>query len=414
MNLTSIFKIFIALCFLPSLVTGQNQAFFKASDIQKHINYLASDKLEGRGTGTKGEKKAAEYIIKEFKKLKLEPRGTKKSFLQEFPFSAGGFHGNVTRTGKANNVLAYLPNGAKYTIVIGAHYDHLGFNEDGHSLDGEGKGKIHNGADDNASGVAGVIELAKYFALNKEKEPFNFLFICFSGEELGLLGSKYFTDNPTFPLDSVTAMINMDMVGRLKKDNPTLTVSGTGTAANWEPILKSFQSAALNIRMDSSGIGPSDHSSFYKKEIPALHFFSGTHADYHKPSDDADLINAQGEEAILFIIASLIEKLPAQQKLTFLPTKSSTTTSVSKFKVTLGIMPSYAESTIGLEVEAVIEGKPAQKAGLKSGDVIIQMGELTITGIQDYMEALSKFEKGSTTTVVVKRGKEELKLEVKF
>lgn len=414
MKSSIILHFLIGVCFFPLMVNAQNQAFFKASDIQNHINYLASDQLEGRGTGTKGEKKAAEYIIKEFKKLKLEPRGNKKSFLQEFAFSAGGFHGNVTRTGKANNVVAFLSNQAKFTIVIGAHYDHLGLNEDGHSLDGEGKGKIHNGADDNASGVAGVIELAKYFALNNEKEPFNFLFICFSGEELGLLGSKYFTDNPTFPLDSVTAMFNMDMVGRLKKVNPTLTVSGTGTSPNWESIIQSFQSGAMNIRLDSSGIGPSDHTSFYKKEIPSLHFFSGTHADYHKPSDDAQLINAQGEEVILMIIASIIEQLPSNKKLTFLPTRSSATTSVSKFKVTLGIMPSYAESTNGLEVEAVIEGKPAQKAGLKSGDIITLMGEMKVTGIQDYMEALSKFEKGNTVIVRVKRGNEELNMEVKF
>lgn len=414
MNYIKGYQLFIAICISPLFVIGQNQAFFKPTDIQNHIEYLASDKLEGRGTGTKGEKKAAEYIIKEFKKLKLEPKGTKKSFLQEFPFSAGGFHGNVTRTGKANNVIAYLSNDAQYTIVVGAHYDHLGLNEDGHSLDGDGKGKIHNGADDNASGVAGVIELAKYFATNGEKEAFNFLFICFSGEELGLLGSKYFTDNPTFPLENVTAMINMDMVGRLKKEKPTLTISGTGTAPNWEPILQQFQSGAMSIRFDSSGVGPSDHTSFYKKEIPALHFFSGTHADYHKPSDDAASINAQGEEVILTIIASLIERLPANQKLKFLPTKSSPTTSVSKFKVTLGIMPSYAESTNGLEVEAVIEGKPAQKAGLKSGDVITKMGEYKITGIQDYMEALSKFEKGNKTILTVTRGKEELKIEIQF
>lgn len=390
------------------------QAFFKVDDLKKHVSYLASDELEGRGTGTKGEIKAAKYIAKHFKQYNLTPKGTKKSYYQEFPFTAAGFDGNVTRKGTATNVIGYLNNNAAYTIVIGAHYDHLGMNEDGHSLDAEGKGKIHNGADDNASGVAGVIELARYFSTNNEREPFNFLFICFSGEELGLLGSKYFCEHPTLSLDSVTAMINMDMIGRLKTNEPVLTISGTGTSPVWESTLSKFNSNALRIRFDSSGIGPSDHTSFYKKNIPALHFFSGTHADYHKPSDDAHLLNYKGLEAILFLISELINQLPSNEKLIFLTTKTNSTTSVSKFKVTLGIMPSYAETGKGLEVEAVIDGKPAQKAGIKNGDVIIQIGENGVTGIQDYMNALSKFNKGDKTMIKVKRGVEELSLPVEF
>jgi hypothetical protein len=390
------------------------QAFFKVEDLKKHVTYLASDELEGRGTGTKGELKAAKYIAKNFKQFKLTPKGDKKSYFQKFPFSSTGFHGNVTRKGIATNVIGFLNNNAAFTIVIGAHYDHLGMNEDGHSLDAEGKGKIHNGADDNASGVAGVIELARYFSTNNVSEPFNFLFICFSAEELGLLGSKYFCEHPTLSLDSVTAMINMDMIGRLKKEDPVLTISGTGTSPVWESILSKFNSNALRIRFDSSGIGPSDHTSFYKKNIPALHFFSGTHADYHKPSDDAHLLNYNGQEAILFLISELINQLPSNEKLTFLTTKTNSTTSVSKFKVTLGIMPSYAETGKGLEVEAVIDGKPAQKAGVKNGDVIIQIGEYAVSGIQDYMDSLSKFNKGDKTSVKLKRGSEVITLSVEF
>ena len=388
------------------------QAWFHADSIQKHINYLASDNLEGRGTGTKGEELAAQYIIDQFYKYKLKPGAGESSWKQEFEFKAGT-HG-TGRAGKANNVIGFLDNEAPYTIVIGAHYDHLGKGEDGHSLDGHAEGKIHNGADDNASGTAGVIELARFFATNKEKEKFNFLFICFSGEELGLLGSEYFANHPSIKLETVTCMMNMDMVGRLKKDKPVLEVSGIGTAPEWKAMLSRFISQAMDIQMDSAGVGPSDHTSFYNKGIPVLHFFTGTHADYHKPSDDTDKINATGEEAVLLVIAGVIAQLPSDRKLEFLKTRNPSMNNTTSFKVTLGIMPSYAGGTEGLKVEAVLDNKPAMKAGMKDGDIIIKMGNQEIKDIQDYMKALGKFEKGQTAPVSVKRGDEILILDVTF
>ena len=389
------------------------QDWFSAEKVTQHISILAADSLGGRATGSPFEVKAANYIIKKLKSSGIQPKGENGTWLQEFDFSAG-LHGSGGRSGKANNVIGYLDNKAKYTVVIGAHYDHLGDGSDGHSLDGHPEGKIHNGADDNASGVAGVIELARYFSQNNEKEAFNFLFICFSGEELGLLGSVYFCEHPTIEISSINCMINMDMIGRLPKENASLVVSGTGTAAPFEKLVKRFENGALKIMTDSAGVGPSDHTSFYNKGIPVLHFFSGVHQDYHKPSDDIEKINAQGEEVILLIIAGLIEQLPKDEKLTFLKTRNPSMGTSAKFKVTLGIMPSYANTDNGLKVEAVLDGKAAMKAGIKDGDIITQMGAYPVKEIQSYMEALGKFNKGDKTKVKIVRGKEELVLEVEF
>jgi hypothetical protein len=389
------------------------QDWFSAQKVTQHISILAADSLGGRATGSKFEEKAANYIIKQLKSNGIQPKGENGTWLQQFDFSAG-LHGTGGRTGKANNVIGFLDNKAKYTIVIGAHYDHLGDGVDGHSLDGHPEGKIHNGADDNASGVAGVIELARYFSQNNEKEAFNFLFICFSGEELGLLGSVYFCEHPTIDISNINCMINMDMIGRLSKENASLAVSGTGTAAPFEKLVKSFENGALKITTDSAGVGPSDHTSFYNKGIPVLHFFSGTHADYHKPSDDIEKINAQGEEVILLIIAGLIEQLPKEEKLAFLNTRNPSMGTSAKFKVTLGIMPSYANTDNGLKVEAVLDGKAAMKAGMKDGDIITQIGDYPVKEIQTYMEALGKFNKGDKTKVKLIRDKAVMVLEVEF
>lgn len=381
-------------------------------NLKAHIKVLADDAMQGRQTGSEGEKMAMEYIEKQFKKLNLTPKGESSTFEQSFPFK-GGMHGTGTE-GTAHNVVAYLDNQASHTIIIGAHFDHLGLGEYGSSLDANPAGKIHNGADDNASGVAGVLELARYFSTNNVKEKSNFLFICFSGEELGLFGSKYFTEHPTLDLSQVNYMINMDMIGRLNPTTKSISVSGTGTSPVWEPALKSISGTQLSIKTDSAGIGPSDHTSFYLKNIPVLHFFTGSHSDYHKPSDDWDKINYAGEKEVLELITALIEKLNDEPKLAFLETKNKSMDSSRSFKVTLGLMPSYTSDVAGLLVDGVTEGRPAQKAGIETGDIIIQIGEYPIKDIQNYMEALGKFEKGQTTSVKVKRKNEVLTLNVTF
>jgi hypothetical protein len=398
----------LLLAFLTLTTYGQK---FDANKIKTHIKTLASDEFEGRGTGSAGEKKANDYIESQFKKLKLIPKGT-IGYDQSFPFKAG-VHGTGAE-GTATNIAGYIDNGAEYTIIIGAHYDHLGLGNDGSSLDANPNNKIHNGADDNASGTAGVIELARYFRDNGKKEHYNFLFLCFSGEELGLYGSKYFTEHPTIDLAKANFYINLDMVGRLNPDKKTLEIMGTGTSPVWEPLLQKLSNDQVKIKTDSSGTGPSDHTSFYLKNIPVLHFFTGSHSDYHKPSDDFDKINYEGEVEVLKIIAQVIENLDAQPKLQFLTTKSKSMSTRSSFKVTMGIMPSYTADEEGLKVDGVSDNKPAALAGIQTGDVIVQMGDIAVKDIQNYMEALGKFEKGQTVPVKVKRKGEVLTLNVTF
>jgi aminopeptidase-like protein len=318
------------------------------------------------------------------------------------------------KEGNAVNLAAFIDNKAPTTIIIGAHYDHLGLGLEGNSLDANPQNKIHNGADDNASGVAGIIELARYFQTNGKKEKNNFLFLCFSGEELGLYGSKYFTEHPTIDLSTVNYMINLDMVGRLNPDTKHLSVSGSGTSPVWEPLLQRLSNDHVKIKTDSSGTGPSDHTSFYLKNLPVLHFFTGSHSDYHKPSDDWDKINYAGEAEVLQVIVQVIEQLESEPKLAFLTTKSKAMGGTRSFKVTLGIMPSYTSDQEGLLVDGVSDGKPAQKAGILAGDIILQMGDIVIKDIQNYMEALGKFSKGDTVPVRLKRKGEEMTVNVTF
>jgi hypothetical protein len=404
-------KYIIFLLLICSLSISHAQQFDVAK-ISEHIKTLSSDAMQGRGTGKDGEKMAAAYIQAQFKKLKLQHKHHADSYLQPFPFKSGA-HGEG-EGGTANNIAGFLDNKAATTIIIGAHYDHLGMGDQGSSLDANPQEKIHNGADDNASGVAGVIELARYFSTNKVREKNNFLFLCFSGEELGLYGSKYFTEHPTLDLSTVNYMINMDMIGRLDEQTKTLLVHGTGTSPVWEPLIKKLENENVKIKTDSSGVGPSDHTSFYLKNIPVLHFFTGSHSDYHKPSDDWDKINYKGEADVLSLIAQVITSLDTEPKLAFLSTKTKPMGMRSAFKVTMGVMPSYSSDAEGLKVDGVTEGKPAQKAGIQTGDLIIQMGDLVIKDIQNYMEALGKFEKGQTIPVKVKRGEETLTFLITF
>lgn len=402
---------FLSLFFLLAAGTTCLSQSIDPALIRKHIKVLSSDSLQGRGTGTDGERMAASYIESQFKKLKLKPAGDNKSYQQAFEFKSGT-HG-TGQPGTARNIVAYLDNGGTNTIIIGAHYDHLGLGNEGGSLDANPQGKIHNGADDNASGVAGLIELARYFKKNSSKEKNNFLFIAFSGEELGLYGSKYFSEHPTIDFSKANFMINMDMIGRLDTKSG-LSVSGSGTSAFWETQLKKLSTDEVPIKTDSSGMGPSDHTSFYLKNIPVLHFFTGSHSDYHKPTDDWDKINYEGEARVLAVVIKLIESGDTQPKLAFLTTKNKSMGSARAFKVTMGVMPSYTSDEAGLKVDGVSDGKPAQKAGILTGDVIIQIGDYKIKDIQAYMDALGKFEKGMTVPVIVKRNGEQLTVNVTF
>ncbi|MBL0357836.1 MAG: M20/M25/M40 family metallo-hydrolase [Chitinophagaceae bacterium] len=517
------------------------------NNLQAHVGYLADDKLEGRRAGSAGEKAAYEYIIGEFAKTGLLPKGDDGTFLQAFEINDGRFinpsshliiNGNdlilnkeffpltfcpnqsleatsamalqesgepwfwdmkeLLETNKNNphfdledaiktkaedskkkgstslfiynssaindelkfetkaktisisipvvyiskaakekylkdetatldiklkilveekkryghNVIGFIDNNAATTVVIGAHYDHLGYNEDHNSLYSGTDIQIHNGADDNASGTAAIIEMSKMLKASKFRNN-NYLVISFSGEELGLFGSKYFTEHPSIDLATANYMINMDMVGRLSDSTHGLTIGGYGTSPLWGEILTASDKF-FSIKFDSSGSGPSDHTSFYRKDIPVLFFFTGLHSDYHKPGDDADKINYTGELQVIKYIYKLIEATNKKGKLAFTKTREMAMGGKTSFKVTLGIMPDYTFSGAGVRVDGVSEGKTAQKVGIKTGDVLIQLGDHHFTDVQTYMEALSKFKKGDATKVKLKRGNEELSFDIVF
>lgn len=321
--------------------------------------------------------------------------------------------GEKKRTG--NNVVGLLDNGATSTIVIGAHYDHLGFGEDGNSmLRNSTEQLIHNGADDNASGTAAMIELARLMKASKLKSS-NYVFIAFSAEELGLNGSKYFTEHPTVNLSSVNFMVNMDMVGRLNDSSKSLTVGGYGTSPVWSEVMKTAASQKyFNIRYDSSGSGPSDHTSFYRKDIPVLFLFTHTHSDYHRPSDDADKINYLGEVQIVKFVEGVVVAAQKKGKLAFTKTREAQSVSTTRFAVTMGIMPDYTFAGTGIRVDGVSDDRPAKKAGIQTGDIILQLGDFQTSSMETYMQALGKFKKGEKAKVKYKRGAESKEAEVVF
>jgi len=314
------------------------------------------------------------------------------------------------RTG--HNVIGFINNNAANTIIVGAHYDHLGYNEDHNSLYTGADPQIHNGADDNASGTAAILELSKMLAASKFKNN-NYLFISFSGEELGLFGSKYFTEHPSIDLTKANYMINLDMVGRLNDSTHGLSIGGYGTSPTWGELITT-NNKFFKIKLDSSGTGPSDHTSFYRKDIPVVFFFTGLHSDYHKPSDDADKINYTGELQVVKYIYTLIEAANKKGKLSFTKTREVSMSSKTSFKVTLGIMPDYSFSGSGVRADGIVDGKLAQRVGIKAGDVMVQLGDYKFTDVQSYMGALSKFKKGDATKVKVMRGTEELIFDVVF
>ncbi|TNE30904.1 MAG: M28 family peptidase [Bacteroidetes bacterium] len=305
------------------------------------------------------------------------------------------------------NVIGYADRGMESTIIIGAHYDHLGYGGENSLYRGESA--IHNGADDNASGTTGLLYLARNSA--SIAPDHNLLFIAFSGEERGLIGSDYYSEHPTVDLSKVVAMLNMDMIGRLSEDRELL-ISGTGTAVEWDDIIEGENTTSLAISSSKGGTGASDHTSFYQKNIPVLHFFTGTHDDYHKPSDDPDKINYEGLIEVADYIERIANAIP--DELTFQKTNDAEQSTTPRFNVTLGIIPDYIFGGPGVKVDGVTDGKPAAKAGLLPDDIITQLGEYPIADIYAYMRALGAFKPGDSTTVKVLREEKEMEFELTF
>lgn len=414
-------------------------------NLRRHVAYLASDKLEGRRTGEKGANSAAGYVMNGFASAKLKGgmiKNGKANFLQAFPYKPRNGRGEIIAEAKeveAYNVIGILegkdPILKNEAIVIGAHYDHLG--RGGMGSLAANSNEIHHGADDNASGTSALIELARQFSQAKNNKR-TIIFIAFGGEEEGLLGSRYYVNNPVFPLEKTVAMLNMDMIGRLKEDK--LTVGGIGTATEWKELVtrkneiippvygpmkkvsmtteipaKTESVYRFNLQLNEDGFGPSDHSSFYSKQIPVLFFFTGTHLDYHKPSDTAEKINYTGLRNITEYVRQIAEYVDQYmpKRPTYLVAKSAAPTdSRRSFNVTLGTIPGYSDGNDGMTIDGVRENTPAAKTGLKAGDKIIKLAGKDIKNVQDYTAVLGDLKADVEYEIVVMRGSEKLTLKI--
>ncbi len=323
---------------------------------------------------------------------------------------------------EARNVAAILPGsdpGGGQAIVIGAHYDHLGFGGDG-SLSPNAAGEVHNGADDNASGTAVLLEAARELAAGPPLAQ-DVLFIAFTGEERGLWGSARYVESPLLPLDGTVAMLNMDMVGRVQND--LLTVFGTGTAEEWTDVLERANArigSPLELRFNSDGFGASDHSSFYARGIPVLHFFSNTHPEYHRVEDDWELIDAHGMSRVTELVTAVVrEVVPGSGLASLTPVEGAGnphgvqgpadgSTVRSGFSVRLGTIPDYSRESGGMGITGVRDGSPAATAGIEGGDIIVKFGPHDVEDVYGYMYALGEFEPGDEVEIVVLRDGERL------
>jgi hypothetical protein len=322
-------------------------------------------------------------------------------------------------TSQTANIVGYLegsdPELKDEAIILGAHMDHLGYGGPGSgSLDPDVHA-VHNGADDNASGTAGLLELAQAFAANRENLKRGVLFIAFSGEELGTLGSGYYVNHPYLPLNGSIAMINLDMIGRL--ENKSLTVYGTGTSREWNSLLNKYNvDSVFTLERVEDGFGPSDHAQFYAKDIPVLFFFTGTHSDYHKPSDDWEKLDYASEEQLVRYVYDIAKEVDTHPEKPLLTKVESTSPMAGRgdrraFSVTLGIIPDYGSSSDGMKVGGIRPKGPAEKAGLKAGDVIVKMAGKKVMNIYDYMGVLGELKQGDIVGVEVMREGKRLNFE---
>jgi hypothetical protein len=277
-----------------------------------------------------------------------------------------------------------------------------------------GETSIHNGADDNASGTTGLLELAEKFSSIKDKIDRDIVFIAFSGEELGLLGSSYVVNNFPLPIENDISMINMDMIGRLN-DKKDLIVYGTGTSSKWKNILDDKNEYDFSLTFNDEGFGPSDHSSFYGKKIPVLFFFTGTHTDYHKPSDDVDKINAAGQEKVVkYVFDVALSIVNSETRPDYISVEKKDTGKMMGSRVYVGTVPDFAGEVDGYKLGGVTDGSPAAKAGLLAGDIIIQFGEKKISNIYDFTYALGNYVPGDKVNVIIKRGDKEMTLKIEL
>jgi hypothetical protein len=376
------------------------------------IAVLADDSLEGRRAGTATADQAARWIAERFEATGLEPLDEASGFLRPFTFPEALLrdpHAASDATGRtlasanvAGMIRGTAPELSDQAIVIGAHYDHLGHGGLGSLAPGDSS--IHNGADDNASGVAGVLELAGWFAVHPQ--PRTLIFAAFGAEELGDIGSAAWVKDPPWPLDRTVAMVNLDMVGRLRE---TLTVQGTGTSSLWPALLDSLASDSdlPSISRVPDGFGPSDHASFYGARIPVLALFTGAHDEYHRPTDDLETIDAEGETRVLALATRIVEALGDGREVPYAEAPV-TQRRAAAFKVGLGVIPDYGYADGGLRLASVRPDGPAAAAGLQAGDVVVRLAGLDVADIYAYTEILGGLEADVPIEAVVLRGEERI------
>ena len=412
-QVAAIFLALIACAAVPAQAQTCPPATDAAAGALADVRYLADDALGGRLAGSAGERCAGDYIASQFTKAKLRPAGDDGTFFQSLslasalnPHAPGG-------TGR--NVIAAL-DGADARlkdewIVIGAHYDHLGEGGNRSSLAPDDKG-IHNGADDNASGVSVVLSAARAFAAGPRPAR-SVLFIAFTGEESGLLGSTHFVAHPTIA-GRITAMVNLDMVGRLGQG--PLIVYGVDTAEQWRALVEPAATrAGISIATRGEGYGPSDHTAFYTKDIPVLHLFTNTHTDYHKPSDDADKIDGPGLEKVTKMVVEIVSAAaarPEQLTLRRGAGKPPSANQAGTGGTYLGSVPDFSPVERGVKLSGVTPGSPADKGGVRAGDVIVGMGKLDVADLQGLTDALRAHKPGDTVPLQLIRDGKPLTLEV--
>jgi len=390
-----------------------------------HVRYLADDLLEGRAVATRGERCAGDYIAARFRALGLEPAGDDGGWFQSWTVNSNDPHAGAVH-GEARNVVAILRGtdpDREQALVIGAHYDHLGFGGPG-SLSPDAAGTVHNGADDNASGTAVLLEAARALASGPPLAQ-DVLFIAFTGEERGLWGSAHYVSSPLLPLEGTVAMLNLDMVGRVRDD--LLTVFGTGTAEEWNGILERANARLgepLDLRLNSDGFGASDHTSFYARGVPVLHFFSNTHAEFHRVEDDWELVNVEGMDRVTELVAAVVrEVVPAAGLAALTPVEGAgnphgfgasgdENSMRSGFRVRLGTIPDYSRESGGMAITAVRADSPAAAAGMQGGDIIVRFGPHEVDDVYDYMAALGEFDPGDEVEIVVLRDGEPVSFKV--
>lgn len=398
------------------IITGCDEpvpAGEQTSSIQDHVEWLSHEDQAGRLAGTRGEASAANYIADQFLQSGLLPAGDGDTYFQQFVIEGPIPQAMGTENHISRNVIARIEGTAEdgELIIVGAHYDSQG-SGGMISMETSEEPVIHPGADDNASGIAGMLWLAEYFS---DREPSrDIIFIAFAAEEMGLLGSRYFAEHMQSDPDNVVAMINLDMIGRM--DDNQLTIFGTGTAEQWDDILNNISRDTLQITRTPAGSGASDHLSFFEERIPVLHYFTGTHEDYHRPTDTADKINYNGIRKIAEHAAEVIKVLDDKSaaEMGFIESTDPRSTSFDFEGPTLGVLPDYTYSGSGFKIDGVREGDVAERAGMQSGDVIIKMGDIEIGDIHDYMESLGEFQQGDDIRITVLRDGDEIELEISF